>query len=571
MNPIRPRPYPQKGNGNYNAGNEGADKDGHNQNGQDRQNQNQNQQVVARGRVADVQQGAVQSPVRQAVYSPAVNAYPNSNAYMSQSVVPIQQYGMQPRQINPQQYQAMQAGYQPLNQQSVPEASQQNSQMIQRSNKVNIAQILKDFRNTMKAIATPPELEEEVNHYLHIVEQQVRTQKPQVNLIQSNLKIAASMLDRYISETLNKESKVVQNWLDALFLQRINYSYDEEDINPNFLVKFPDENERKSQQNQSHEVQTEQSQVEKQQDVQPQSIVENNTVIDDQHDEDVVEIEDYEPENLEEEFSYAQQIISHKPNITIVPQDTRLKTLFVEAKKQAFSNNPQKAMSIFKEAFARAGELKDTETQSRICLEIGKIYDDNDFVVQALNSYNKSLQYTTDTNVKSRAHFSIAQIYDDVNQVSAALDHYITSISYAGKTDDLIGQSDSLTRVANIYKDKYDENAFDYYDVARKLVEQTSDNNMKGYVLSNTADACVQFRKDDKALKYYAEAVKNYEKTNSKEDIAENYKAAAEIMIKFNSPNKARSLLKKAMVNAVKTQNEDLISEINLLLASVSR
>ena len=69
------------------------------------------------------------------------------------------------------------------------------------------------------------------------------------------------------------------------------------------MVKFPDESERKSQQNQSNEVQTEQSQVEKQQDVQPQSIVENNTVIDDQHDEDVVEIEDYEPKNLEEEFS----------------------------------------------------------------------------------------------------------------------------------------------------------------------------------------------------------------------------------------------------------------------------
>lgn len=242
----------------------------------------------------------------------------------------------------------------------------------------------------------------------------------------------------------------------------------------------------------------------------------------------------------------------------------------MEAKKHAFSNNPQKAMSMFKEAFNRAGDLKDTETQSRICLEIGKIYDDNDFVVQALNSYHKSLQYTTDTNVKSKAHFSMAQIYDDVNQVEPALKHYITSISYAGKSDDLIGQSDSLTKVANIFTDKYDENAFEYYEVARKLVEQTADNNMKGYVFSNTADACVQFRKKDKALKYYAEAVKNYEKTNAIEEIAENYKAAAELMIQFNSPNKAKSLLKKAMVNAVKTKNEDLISEINLMLASIS-
>ena len=113
------------------------------------------------------------------------------------------------------------------------------------------------------------------------------------------------------------------------------------------------------------------------------------------------------------------------------------------------------------------------------------------------------------------------------------------------------------------------EDAFDYYEVARKLVAQTTDNSMKGYVLSNTADACVQFKKKDKALKYYAEAVRNYELSNSKEEIAQNYKSAAELMIEFNSPNKAKSLLKKALVNAVKTKNEDLISEINTLLVSV--
>ena len=510
MNTVRPRPYPQR-TGNYNANNTGTDADGHNKNGQEQQQQHR--ETVARGRVEDVQQ--VQGQPRQAIYSPAVNAYAQKSAFPNQTS-PMQgaAYPVQGGQINPQQYQAIQAqsGYQPIS-----SAEPAPAKPAQRSNRINIAQILKDFRNTIKAIATPAEIEEDVNHYLKIVEQQVREDKPQVNLIQSNLKIAASLLDKYISETLKKESKVVQNWLDALFLQRIDYKYDAE--------------------------------------VQP---------------EPVAEIEEYEPETLETEFVQAQEKIATKPNITIIPQDTRLKSLFMEAKKHAFSNNPQKAMAMFKEAFNRAGEIKDNETQSRICLEIGKIYDDNDFVVQALNSYNKSLKYTTDTNVKSKAHYSMAQIYDDVNQVGPALEHYITSISYAGKTDDLIGQSDSLTRVANIFTDKYDENAFEYYEVARKLVEQTADNNMKGYVLSNTADACVQFRKNDKALKYYAEAVKNYETTNALEEIAENYKSAAELMIEFKSPNKAKSLLKKALVNAVKTKNEDLVSEINLLLASVA-
>ena len=561
MNTVRPRPYPQRGTGNYNAANEGTDKDGHNGNAQDQQQQRQNQQVVARGRAQDIQQQA--GAPRQAIYSPAQNAYsgtPNRQVYQVQTPPPMR-INNQPHQMNAMQYQAAQAGYQPMAQ-PVQQQSAPRPQQPARSNKVNIAQILKDFRNTIKAIATPPEIEEQVAQYLQTVEQLVREPQPQVNMIQSNLKIAASLLDKYISETLNKDSKVVQNWLDALFLQRINYSYNEEEINPNFLVKFPDQQEMKE------TTQQPQQQVQQEEQTVPQAETVQPAPIQEEPQNEVLEIEPEEL-SLEEEFTQAKATISKKPNITIIPQDTRLKSLFVEAKKQAFSNNPQRAMQIFKEAFTRASELKDTETQSRICLEIGKIYDDNDHFVQALNSYNKSLQYTTDVNVKSRAHFSMAQIYDDVNEVGPALDHYLTSISYAGKSDDLIGQSDSLTKMANIFTDKYDENAFEYYDVARKLIEQTTDSSMKGYVLSNTADACVQFKKCDKALKYYAEAVKNYEKSNSVEEIAQNYKSAAQLMIDFNSPNKAKSLLKKALVNAVKTKNEDLIAEINTMLASV--
>lgn len=561
MNPIRPQPYPQRGNGSYKTGNTGTDKDGHNQNEQDQRQQNPN--VVARGRADDSQQTQPVA-VRPAIYSPAANAYSQSPYALNstpQGMAP--NYPLQNRQMSLQQYQSMSPGYQPIQQNPQPQAPVEQAP-AKRSNKINIAQILKDFRNTMKAIATPSELEEQVNHYLEIVEEQVRAPQPQVNLIQSNLKIAASILDKYISETLNKDSKVVQNWLNALFLQRINYSYDEEEINPSFLVQFPN-SDSNAQAKPAEDTQIAENKEPEQN--YEQVSAGNNP----ESESGNIQIDDYIPEVAEEDYVQAKEVISTKPNITIIPQDTKLKSLFMEAKKQAFSNNPQAAMAIFREAFSRAEELRDNETQSRICLEIGKIYDDNDYVVQALNSYNKSLQYTTDTNVKSRAHFSIAQIYDDVNQVAAALDHYITSISYAGKTDDLIGQSDSLTRVGNIFTDKYDENAFEYYDVARKLVEQTADDNMKGYVLSNTADACVHFRKNDKALKYYAEAVKNYEKTNALEEIAENYKSAAELMIQFNSPNKARSLLKKAIISAVKTSNEDLISEINLLLASVSQ
>lgn len=552
MNNIRPR-YPQQTQG-YQTKQNTTDQDGHNSNAQDQQQKRQ--EVVARGRVEDVQN---QQPAgqRNAIYSPAANAYPKASFQGQPQTYAVQTPPMiRHNQPNALQYQAyQQSGLQPINQ-PVQQPQAQPSQPA-RSNRINIAQILKDFRNTMKAIATPPEIEEQVNKYLETVNEQVHSQHPQVNLIQSNLKIAASLLDNYISETLNKTSKVVQNWLDALFLQRIDYSYNENDVNPSFLVKFPDDNNTKKPE-EAEEKQAEETTA------QEEAKAETETF----DSEEGIEIQPEEL-SLEEEFTQAQKTISQKPNITIVPQDTRLKSLFVEAKKYAFNNNPQKAMAMFREAFNRASELNDNETQSRICLEIGKIYDDNDHFVQALNSYNKSLQYTTDVNVKSRAHFSMAQIYDDVNQIEPAMNHYFTSISYAGKSDDLIGQSDSLTRMANILTDKYDDEAFEYYDTARKLIDQTTDASMKGYVLSNTADACVQFRKSDKALKYYAEAVKNYEQTNSKEEIAQNYKAAAELMISFNSHNKAKSLLKKALINSVKTTNDDLTAEINMLLASI--
>lgn len=82
---------------------------------------------------------------------------------------------------------------------------------------INIAQILKDFRNTALAIGTPDELYEEVNDYIGLIEKQVKRNDPDTKLIKSNLKNAASILDRHISETLNKNSKVVENWVDTLF------------------------------------------------------------------------------------------------------------------------------------------------------------------------------------------------------------------------------------------------------------------------------------------------------------------------------------------------------------------
>ena len=226
-------------------------------------------------------------------------------------------------------------------------------------------------------------------------------------------------------------------------------------------------------------------------------------------------------------------------------------------------------MNIFQKALMRAESINDSETQSKICYEMGKIYDDNNYLVQALSSYNKSLKDTTDNNIKTKAHYSMDKIYDDVNQVDSAINHYMTSVSYAGQEDNLSSQSKSLTNIANIYTDRYDYDAFVFYDEANVLIEQTDDSETKGYVSSNTAGAFNKFNKPDKALKFYANAVKNYSDARVDNSVAENYFAAGELMYDLKNPAKAKILLKKALTHTDSYQDANLINKINDLLEEI--
>ena len=87
---------------------------------------------------------------------------------------------------------------------------------------IGIDQVLTDFRNTANAIGAPDEIKAEVSSYLSLIENQAQKDAPNPQIIQSNLKSASQILDEYITNTLKKPSKVVENWVDALFLQQID-------------------------------------------------------------------------------------------------------------------------------------------------------------------------------------------------------------------------------------------------------------------------------------------------------------------------------------------------------------
>ncbi len=388
-----------------------------------------------------------------------------------------------------------------------------------RSTVINIAQILKDFRNTAAAIGTPDNLKEEVEGYLSLVEKQVKKDDANTKLVKSNLKNASSILDGYISKTLNKDSKVVENWVDALFLQQIDFKYNEEEINPQFLVKFPQNTEPKT--------------------------IETPT------------------EPIEQEIQTDAKVVS------LIPQDKELKSLFIQSKKLVYANQPEKAIETFEKALHRADEVGDNETKSKIYYEVGRIYDDHSYFAEALKSYHKSIQNTEDNNVKTKAHYSMAQIYDDVNQIKPALDHYFSSVSCAGEVDNLSAQSTSLTKMGNIFTDMFDIQGIEYYDTADALAQQTDNAKVKGFVSSSLGNAYETFGEPQKALKAYSNAVKHYTDADSPQKTAQNYLKAGDIMVEMSNVSKAKGLLTKAQNYARRTDDINLMNEINDKLNSL--
>lgn len=427
------------------------------------------------------------------------------------------------------QAQSHKTNYSTQNTSQTPQAAPVNVQTaLQKNTTINIAQILKDFKNTAVAIGTPDDLKEEVNGYLSLIETQVKKDNPNTKLIKSNLKNASTILDGFISKTLNKDSKVVENWVDALFLQQIDFKYNENDINPQFLVKFPE------------------GSTEKKEKTEHKTTV-NETI----------------KEPIEQEIATESKVKS------LVPQDKELKSLFIQSKKLAYANEPKKAIENFEKALIRAEEIGDTETKSKIFYEVGRIYDDHDYYAQALKSYNQAVKNTSDNNVKTKAHYSMAQIYDDVNQIKPALDHYFTSVAFAGAADNLVAQSTSLTKMGNIYKDMYDQEAMDYYSIANDLAEQTDNSRVKGFISSSIAGAYEKFGEPQEALKSYSKAVRHYTDAEAPLKVAQNYNKAADIMVEYGNSAKAKSLLQKAQNYARQTDDVNLMNEINDKLSTL--
>ncbi len=388
--------------------------------------------------------------------------------------------------------------------------------------KINIDQVLKDFKNTTNAIGAPDEIKSEVASYLSLIENQSQKDNPNPQIIQSNLKSASQILDEYITNTLKKPSKVVENWVDALFLQQIDYK-----------------TEQVLQEQTVDVVQEEETQI-------------------------VEEQQSVQPENAEEE----QQ--QQSDSGIYVPLDAQLKRMFIQAKKYAAIDNKEQALYSFQNALEYADEIGDYQTSAMINYEAGRLYDEFNQIEDALYSYDRAARQSADNNIKARAHISMAKIYDDYVNFDPAVEHYCAAVSFAGEADNLKLQTKALSDLAQIHTGKYDkQNAFMFMNMASTIADETQNEKVKGLTYSKNAKMCEKLGEKAKALNLYGTSSESFAKVEDYENLAKNYRSAAEVMLQYGNSAKARKLLSKAYVAAYNTDNSQLQSQITKDLAAL--
>lgn len=376
--------------------------------------------------------------------------------------------------------------------------------------KINISQVIKDFENTTEAIGSPDEIKETVYTYISLVQKESIKDNPNVKIIKSNLKNASQVLDEYITDTLKKPSKVVEGWIDSLFLQNVDYKFDKNAINPDYLVKFPQKGNK----------------------------------------------------------SVEQSDISDEKGIVELKTDKNsVLSLLVNAKKE---KNPAEALNMFENIIKEVAESDDKKTLSIAYFESGKLYDNFNSIEKAKENYKKAIENSDDFGLKAQAHMKLAKIYHEDADMTNAGENYFSSIGYFGEVDNIKAQAVLLCQTGKLAGEEFDKkNSKDYFDVALLLADEIGDKSLAGKINQKAGDSFSYMNEPKSALDYYKSSASIYDSVQNNLELARDYQSAAQLMLELGNPAKARKLLNKAYKAGLKTEDQDLILNIQTKIEAI--
>lgn len=388
---------------------------------------------------------------------------------------------------------------------------------------INVSQIITDFKSTANAVGAPQDVTDEVFAYLNLIQTQAEKDIPNKKIIQSNLKNASQVLDGYISKTLKTQSNVVENWVDALFLQKIDYKADPNAINEDLKLKFGNEEQAPNTNQNAQNV-------------------------------------------LQQQEAAVQE---HKRNY--VPTDEKMKKLFIKAKKASAKLDHKSALITLKQALKYAVDTDDTQMQSMVYYETGDLYNKRGMYPEALKSYKTAADLASDENLIAKSYMKTGKIYDDAGMLEPAKQHWMSAIGYAGESENLPIQVKALDKIAKVQSEVFDsKSAYTFISLANNIAEETKNEKVKGYSYKQAFQISNYLDDKSKAMQYLKNSTKAYTKAGDNKNTIDNYISAADIMINVGNPAKARALLNKAFMTAIDSGNNEILAEISQKIAKVS-
>ena len=438
---------------------------------------------------------------------------------------------------------------------------------------INISQVIADFKNTIIAINAPDEVSDEVNLYLSLVEREALKEVPSKEIILSNLRNASKISDSYIAKSLNKPSNVVEGWIDALFLQKINLKADPNEINPDFLLEFPQKaKDRIEEQNALVEVD---EVIEEQNEDTPVKFLSVSSPKQEVQQSEVQEVQNtaYTIQNAPEEIIEQEsdiELSSDEPNVTVqtsnsfyAPKneaDVEARNLFIRAKNEPDSNEGDtNALNMLNEALGVISQQggQNDNIKAAIHFERGKIFDNYDYVDYALRDYWEATK-SEDLNLKAQAFYKSAKIYDEFREFSPALDNYLSTVAYSGEAGNLTAQTMALNDIASLYAGQFDKkNSSQYSSLALETAQNSSDSSLVAKTYSTSAKNYQYLGENEKALNHYKNALQIFSRDDeSYEEIAHNYEQASIVMKELGNNAKSEKLLLKANLYYQKAQQQ---------------
>lgn len=419
---------------------------------------------------------------------------------------------------------------------------------------INISQVLADFRSTIIAINAPDDVRDEVSLYLNLVEKESLKESPSKEIILSNLRNASKISDDFIAKSLNKPSNVVEGWIKALFMQKINLKSDPDFINPDFSLTFPQKAQARIENAQKIKVEEEKPQQDaiaiepqEQQPTQQEIKILNDDKIEIEND---FEISQKTNTNQIQEQKPNEPLMILSPYTPISTSDKEAREILAKAKNlPKTSEGYTQALNLLNEALGLMAQDKEVNEniKAAIHIERGKIFDSYDYVDYALRDYFEATK-ASELNLKANAFYKTAQIYDEFNEFDPALDNYLSSVAYSGEADNSKAQTKVLTKIASLYAKQYDiEKTSQHQDLAIDLAQNTNNKDLIAQTYSQSAQNYQYLGDDEKAIDNYKNALAIFSKTDeSYEQMAYNYEQAAKIMAKLGNSAKAAKLQLKA-------------------------